>query len=77
MRLLRKNVLRFKIDEFDMKKISAMYVMPEYKNAMKVEAGAEPVVSVKIKTGVDVIKAARNFVRTYGDRAGEKDGETE
>lgn len=73
----KKDVLRFKIDEFDMKKISAMYVMPEYKNAMKVEAGAEPVVSVKIKTGVDVIKAARNFVRTYGDRAGEKDGETE
>ena len=73
----KKDVLRFKLSDFDLKRVSALYQRPEYKNAIKVEAGSDPAVSVKIKQGGDVIKIASDFVRNYvtalgGDDAAKK-----
>ena len=67
----RRDALRFKIEDFDMKKISALYVMPQYKNTMKVEAGKEPVISLRTKAGDDAIKIAIDFIRAYKSAAAE------
>lgn len=67
----KKEWLRFKMDDFDMKKISALYQMPEYKSSMHIEAGSSPVIAVKANLKNDVIQTAMNFVRNYKSVSGE------
>ena len=67
----KRDYLRFKLSDFDMNIVSAIYAMPEYGSSMKVEAGTEPVIGLRLKQGADVIQAASAFVRTYRDISSE------
>ncbi len=57
--------LRLKLVDFDMNKISALYNMPEYKGRVKVEAGVDPVISLKLRSS-SIVDEAVKFVRAYG-----------
>ncbi len=54
----------FRLTDFDMQLISALYAMKEYSGRLKVEAGSDPRVSLKLKGG-DVISEAVKFIRDY------------
>ena len=56
--------LRFKIDDFDMAQVSALYARPEYKGRVKIEAGMTPMISLKIKSQ-RVIDEATQFIKDY------------
>ena len=56
--------LRFKIDDFDMAQVSALYARPEYKGRVKIEAGMVPMISLKIKSQ-RVIDEATRFVKDF------------
>jgi transcription-repair coupling factor (superfamily II helicase) len=57
--------LRLKLSEFDMNRISALYNMPEYKGRVKVEAGVDPVISLRLRSS-NIVDEAVRFVRSYG-----------
>lgn len=57
--------LNFTVRDFDMEKVSALYAKPEYKGALRVEAGSKPCLSVKIRAKGRVIDEARKFVRDW------------
>ena len=61
----KKDYMRFKLSDFDMNKISAIYARPEYGSVMKVEAGNDPVIGLRLRQNADVLQTALNFVRTY------------
>ncbi len=65
--------VRFKLIDFDMAQVSALYEKPNFKGRIKIEAGAEPVISLKIKSS-DVLREAAEFVRAYHDAAIKKEG---
>ena len=54
----------FKVQNFDMELISALYQLPEFRGRLKVEAGTTPCVSLKLQNG-DVIAQAVKFIRAY------------
>ena len=54
----------FKIRDFDMEFISALYQRQEFRGRLKVEAGTVPCVSLKLQTG-DVIAQAVKFIRAW------------
>lgn len=54
----------FKVQDFDMEQISALYQLPEFRGRLKVEAGTVPRVSLKLQTG-DVIAQAVKFIRAW------------
>jgi len=56
--------LRFKIDDFNMEQVSALYARSEYKGRVKIEAGMVPMISLKIKSN-RVIDEATRFVRDF------------
>ncbi len=56
--------LRFKLEDFDMERISGLYALSKYKGRLKIEAGTSPVVALKVNSG-RVIDDAMNFVRDY------------
>ncbi len=56
--------LYFKITDFDMERISALYASGTFKGRLKIEAGTEPVVSIKLSSK-NVIDEAVSFVREY------------
>ena len=56
--------LRLKLANFDMESISKLYAMPEYTGQVKVLAGTDPVIALKLK-GHDVVDEAVRFVRAY------------
>jgi transcription-repair coupling factor (superfamily II helicase) len=64
----KQGYLRFTVKEFDMEKVSRLYAMPEYKGALKVEAGSKPCLSVKIKSKSRVIDEARKFAALWGEK---------
>ena len=56
--------IRFRLEEFDLNQVSALYARADYKGRIKVEAGTEPVVALKPK-GKRVVDEAMVFVRDY------------
>ena len=60
----KSGYLRLRLNEFDMNKVSALYSRPEYKNRVKIEAGAVPVISLKLRSS-KVVDEATKFVRDY------------
>ena len=58
--------LRFKLADFDMELISALYNTKAFTGKLRVEAGANPCVSLKLTPG-DVIQQAVAFIRAYHD----------
>jgi hypothetical protein len=48
-----------------MNRISALYGKPEYKGRVRIEAGAVPVISLKLRSS-KVVDEATRFVRDYG-----------
>jgi len=57
--------IRFKLEEFDMAQVSALYARADYKGRVKVEAGMVPVIAYKPK-GNRFVDEATVFVRDYG-----------
>jgi len=58
--------LRFTLTDFDMEKVSLLYARDEYKGKLRVEAGSNPCISLKIINKARVIDEARRFVRDWG-----------
>ena len=56
--------IRFRLEEFDLNQVSALYARADYKGRIKVEAGTEPVVALKPK-GKRIVDEATVFVRDY------------
>jgi len=56
--------LRMRLAQFDMDRISKLYAMPEYTGRLRVLAGTEPTVALKLG-GSAVIDEAARFVRAY------------
>jgi transcription-repair coupling factor (superfamily II helicase) len=54
----------FKLQDFDMEQISALYQLPEFRGRLKVEAGTAPRVSLKLGQGDGVAQGVK-FIRAY------------
>ena len=61
----KSELLHFKLTEFEMERISALYAQEEYKRRIKIEAGNVPVISLKLQAGKDVTNEAVRFIRAY------------
>ncbi|MCL2226325.1 MAG: transcription-repair coupling factor [Oscillospiraceae bacterium] len=61
--------LRLKLDDFSMDRISKLYSLPEYNGRIKVVAGSDPAIALRLK-GVSVVDEAVRFVRAYSYSAG-------
>ena len=57
--------LNLKISDFNMENISKLYALPDYNGRVKVVAGTDPVIALKLAGG-GVIDEAVKFVRSYG-----------
>ena len=57
--------LRLKLSDFNMERITRLYSLPEYSGRVKVLAGTDPGISLKLKSPA-VVDEAVNFVRAYG-----------
>ena len=57
--------LRLKLTEFEMERVSALYNLSEYKGRVKIEAGTDPVIALRLRSG-RVMDEAVKFVRAYG-----------
>jgi len=60
----REGWLRLKLADFSMESVSKLYAMPQYTGRVKVLAGTEPAIALKIK-GPAVVDEAVRFVRAY------------
>ena len=56
--------LRLKLKEFDIESVSKLFTRPEYTGRIKVLAGTDPAIALKLK-GSDVVDEAVKFVRAY------------
>jgi len=56
--------LRLKLSDFDMESISKLYALPDYTGRVKVLAGTDPAIALKLK-GSAVVDEAVRFVRSY------------
>jgi transcription-repair coupling factor (superfamily II helicase) len=56
--------LNFKLLEFNMESISRLYTLPDYTGRVKVLAGTDPVIALKL-VGGSVVDEAVKFVRSY------------
>ena len=63
----KSGTLRFALEEFDMARISWLYAKPDYKGRLKVEAGAKPCVSLKIRSKNRTVDEARRFVADWAE----------
>jgi len=57
--------LTLKLTEFNMDSVSKLYSLPDYTGRVKVLAGTDPAISLKLKGGC-VVEEAVKFVRSYG-----------
>jgi transcription-repair coupling factor (superfamily II helicase) len=71
----KSGFLLFKLTNFDMARVSALYGQTEYKGRVKVEAGAKPCVSLRLRSGKRIIETARKFVADYVAAASTPAGE--
>ena len=62
--------LRLKLANFNMESISRLYALPEYNGRVKVLAGTDPAVALKLK-GSAVVDEAVRFVRAYAYSKGD------
>ena len=65
-------MLYFKVEEFTMERLSALYAAPAYKGRVKLEAGREPRLGLKLRTGERPLNAARTLVRAWAATAADK-----
>jgi transcription-repair coupling factor (superfamily II helicase) len=56
--------LRLKLADFNMESISRLYALPDYTGRVKVLAGTDPAIALKLK-GLAVVDEAVKFVRAY------------
>jgi len=68
----KEGSLRLKLSKFNMDSISKLYTLPEYTGRVKIIAGADPVVALKLK-GPAVVDEAVRFVRAYAYASSGKD----
>jgi len=61
----KSGVLLFTLSNFDMQVVSALCAQPDYKGRVRVEAGAKPCVSLRLRSGKRIIETARKFVADY------------
>ena len=61
----KEGLLRFKLTDFNMESISKLYTLPDYTGRVKVVAGTDPILTLKL-TGGFVVNEAVKFVRSYG-----------
>ena len=61
--------LRLKLEDFSMERVSRLYALPEYTGRVKVLAGTDPAIALKIK-GPAVVDEAVRFVRAYANESG-------
>ena len=52
--------LVFEISDFEMERISRLYAMKQYSSRLKIEAGAKPAMSLKLRPGERVLETAVN-----------------
>ncbi len=57
--------LYFRLTDFDMEQVSALYNTEKYKRRMKIEAGDDPVLKLKLRQGTAAVAEAADFVRAY------------
>ena len=62
--------LKLKLEKFDMESISKLYALPEYTGRVKVLAGTDPAIALKLK-GPAVVDEAVRFVRAYAYAKGQ------
>jgi transcription-repair coupling factor (superfamily II helicase) len=62
-------MLYFKVADFTMERLSALYAAPAYKGRVKLEAGREPRLGLKLRAGERPIEAARALVRAWAATA--------
>ncbi len=68
----KQGELRFSVKEFNMEKVSELYMRPEYKGKLRVEAGSKPCLSLKIKSKKNVIDEARVFALAWSGNEKER-----
>ena len=61
----KSGTLRFGLLDFDMTKFNSLYAQAEYKGRLKVEVGAKPCLSLRLRSGKRIIETARQFVADY------------
>ena len=61
----KQGSLRFRLSEFSMERVSALYAQERYKGRLRIDAGTVPAVSVKLGSGDDPVVVAAAFVRDY------------
>ena len=62
-------MMYFKTEDFAMERLSALYAMPRFKNRVKLEAGREPRLGLKLRPGERPIEAARELVTAWAETA--------
>ena len=60
-------VLYFKVADFDMERLSALYARTEFKGRVKLEAGREPRLGLKLRPGARPIREARSLVAAWAE----------
>ena len=61
----KSGALRFLLEDFDLERVSAIYALPQFRGRLRVEAGAKPGVTLKIKNRKRVIEEARDFIAAW------------
>ena len=61
----KNGALRFLLDDFDLERVSALYAQPQFKGRLRVDAGAKPGVTLKLKNRKRVIEEARDFIAAW------------
>ena len=58
--------IQLKLSDFNMDRFSRLYTLPEYDGRVKVLAGTDPAIALKLEKGSAVVDEAVKFVRSYG-----------
>jgi transcription-repair coupling factor (superfamily II helicase) len=61
----KSGYLLFTLSDFNMAKVSVLHGQTEYKGRVKVEPGAKPCLSLRLRSGNRIIETARKFVEDY------------
>ena len=69
----KQSMMYFKVEDFSIERLSALYARPEFKNRVKLEAGREPRLGLKLRPGSRPIAEARAMVAAWRATASEKD----
>ena len=65
----KNGALRFLLEDFDLERVSALYAQPQFKGRLRVDAGAKPGVTLKLKNRKRVIEEARDFIAAWASTA--------